>query len=216
MQQTDDLFSRGPCILVSWAPRQASLDFIFACVRAQSLQSCLTLCDPMGCSPPGSSVHGDSLGKNAGVGCYFLLRWIFLTQGLNPRFLHLLHCRSVLSPLSHLESQISFLYLSKLPAMSRYWDLHCTDWQMQLRELTWLSEVSRWQSWVQFQSMLYCSWSFSRGSYSEMKLSTLRYVSQNGTWALEGVAVRVRRNDILMRKDTEQDRIWKASSQNAH
>ena len=21
-------------------------------------QSCLTLCDPMGCSPPGSSVHG--------------------------------------------------------------------------------------------------------------------------------------------------------------
>ena len=25
---------------------------------AQSLQSCLTLCDPMGCSLPGSSVHG--------------------------------------------------------------------------------------------------------------------------------------------------------------
>ena len=30
-------------------------------------QSCLTLCNPMDCSPPGSSVHGDSLGKNAGV-----------------------------------------------------------------------------------------------------------------------------------------------------
>ena len=28
------------------------------CVRAQSLQSCLTLCNPMDCSPPGSSVHG--------------------------------------------------------------------------------------------------------------------------------------------------------------
>ena len=28
-----------------------------ACVRAQSLQSYLTLCDPMDCSPPGSSVH---------------------------------------------------------------------------------------------------------------------------------------------------------------
>ena len=26
-------------------------------VRAKSLQSCLTLCDPMGNSPPGSSVH---------------------------------------------------------------------------------------------------------------------------------------------------------------
>ena len=31
-------------------------------------QSCPTLCDPMDCSPPGSSVHGDSLGKNTGVG----------------------------------------------------------------------------------------------------------------------------------------------------
>ena len=33
-------------------------------------QSCLTLCDPMDCSPPGSSVHGDSPGKNSGVGCH--------------------------------------------------------------------------------------------------------------------------------------------------
>ena len=27
-------------------------------MHAKSLQLCLTLCDPMGCSPPGSSVHG--------------------------------------------------------------------------------------------------------------------------------------------------------------
>ena len=27
-------------------------------VCAKSLQSCLTLCDPMDCSPPGSTVHG--------------------------------------------------------------------------------------------------------------------------------------------------------------
>ena len=27
-------------------------------VCAKLLQSCLTLCDPMDCSPPGSSVHG--------------------------------------------------------------------------------------------------------------------------------------------------------------
>ena len=26
-------------------------------VRAKLFQSCLTLCDPMDCSPPGSSVH---------------------------------------------------------------------------------------------------------------------------------------------------------------
>ena len=30
----------------------------FLCTRAKSLQSCLTLCDPMDSSPPGSSVHG--------------------------------------------------------------------------------------------------------------------------------------------------------------
>ena len=29
-----------------------------ACMHAKSLQSCLTLCDPMDSSPPGSSVHG--------------------------------------------------------------------------------------------------------------------------------------------------------------
>ena len=27
-------------------------------------------CDPVECSPPGSSVHADSPGKNTGVGCY--------------------------------------------------------------------------------------------------------------------------------------------------
>ena len=30
---------------------------IYICVRARSLQSCPTLCNPMNCSPPGSSVH---------------------------------------------------------------------------------------------------------------------------------------------------------------
>ena len=57
-----------------------------------------TLCDPMDCSPPGSSVHGDSPGKNIGVGCLALLQGIFPTQGLNPG---LLHCRWILYHLSH-------------------------------------------------------------------------------------------------------------------
>ena len=39
---------------------------------AKSLQSCLTLCDPIDGSPPGSPVPGDSPGKNTGVGCHFL------------------------------------------------------------------------------------------------------------------------------------------------
>ena len=36
---------------------------------AKSLQLCMTLCDPMDCSPQDSSVHEDSPGKNTGVGC---------------------------------------------------------------------------------------------------------------------------------------------------
>jgi len=51
-------------------------------------QSCLTLCDPMDCSPPGSSVHGDSPGKNTGVGCQALRQGIFPTQGSNSGFPH--------------------------------------------------------------------------------------------------------------------------------
>ena len=50
------------------------------------------------CSATGSFVHGDSPGKNAGVGCHFLLQGIFLTQGLN---LHLLHWQADYLPPSH-------------------------------------------------------------------------------------------------------------------
>ena len=43
-------------------------------------QSCLTLCGPMDCSLPGSSVHRDFPGMNTGVGCQALLPGIFPTQ----------------------------------------------------------------------------------------------------------------------------------------
>ena len=48
------------------------------------LQLSPTLCDPMDCSPPGSSVHGDSPGKNIRVGCHSLVQRIFPAQGSNP------------------------------------------------------------------------------------------------------------------------------------
>ena len=60
-------------------------------------QSCPTLCDPVDCSPPGSSVHGDSPGKNTGVGCHALLQGIFPTQRSNPGLPHcwwILYCLS--------------------------------------------------------------------------------------------------------------------------
>ena len=44
-------------------------------------QSCPTLCDPTDCSPLGSSVDGDSLGKNTVVGCHALLQGTFPTKG---------------------------------------------------------------------------------------------------------------------------------------
>ena len=63
--------------------------------------SCSAVSDslrPIDCSPPGSSAHGDSSGKNIGVGCHSLLQGIFLTQGLKPV---LLHCKQILYHLSH-------------------------------------------------------------------------------------------------------------------
>ena len=61
-------------------------------------QLCPTLCNPMECSPPGSSVHGDSPGKNTEVSCHALLQEIFPTQGWSPG---LLHCRQILYHFSH-------------------------------------------------------------------------------------------------------------------
>ena len=55
----------------------------FCFLRACSVaQKCLTLRDAMDCSPPGSSVLGDSLGKNPGVGCHALPQEIFPTLHL--------------------------------------------------------------------------------------------------------------------------------------
>ena len=72
-------------------------------------QSCPTLCDPMNCSLPGSSL---SMGILQARILDFLLQGIFLTQGLNPS---LLHCRQILYYLSHQGSPIfkraQYIYL---------------------------------------------------------------------------------------------------------
>ena len=59
--------------------------------------SCLTLWDPMDCSLLGSCVHGDSPGKNTGVGSHALLQGIFPTQGSNsglPNSRQIIYCLS--------------------------------------------------------------------------------------------------------------------------
>ena len=99
------------------------------CVK--DAQSFLTLCDPIDCCLPGSSLHGDSLGKNTGVGCHALHQGIFPPQGLNPGLPHhrfpglldcrnpgLLDCRQILYPLSdHFSSvqSLSHVQLCAIP-----------------------------------------------------------------------------------------------------
>ena len=70
------------------------------CLCAQSLQLWLILCDPMDCSLSGVSVHGDSPGKNTGVGCHFLLQGIFPIRGSNSHLLSLLYWQAGSLPLT--------------------------------------------------------------------------------------------------------------------
>ena len=70
----------------------AYLTYVEYC--AMLSHSVVSDCNPMDCSPPGSSVLGDSSSKNTGVDCCnALLQGIFPTQGLNPG---VLHCRQIL------------------------------------------------------------------------------------------------------------------------
>ena len=61
-------------------------------------QLCLTLYDPMDCSPPRFLCLWDSPGKSTGEGSHSLLQGIFPTQESNRS---LSHCRQILYCLSH-------------------------------------------------------------------------------------------------------------------
>ena len=82
---------------------------ISMCVLLCSVaQSCPALCNPMNLLPPRRHEEParflcpwDSLGKNTGLGCHFLLQGIAPTQGSNSR---LLHWPAVSLSLSHLGS----------------------------------------------------------------------------------------------------------------
>ena len=66
---------------------------------AQLLLSCPTLCDPMDCSPPDSSVHGDLQARIVVMGCHALLQGIFPAQGSKLRLYCLLHWQAGSLPL---------------------------------------------------------------------------------------------------------------------
>ena len=73
-------------------------------------QSHPTLCSPMDCSPPDSSVHRNFPGKNTRVGCHFLLQGIISTQESNLHLLCLLHWQADSLSLSHLGSPHIHIY----------------------------------------------------------------------------------------------------------
>ena len=81
-----------------------------ACIHAKSLQFCPTLCDPIDCSLPGSSVYGNFPGENTGGDCRFLLQEIFLAQGSNARLLNLLHWQTDSLPLAPLGKTVNIFY----------------------------------------------------------------------------------------------------------
>ena len=66
---------------------------IFRKVKVLVAQSCLTLYDPMDCSPSGSSVHGILQALMLEWVAMSFSRGIFLTQGVNPGPLQ---CRQIL------------------------------------------------------------------------------------------------------------------------
>ena len=103
--------------------------YIQRCAVYLVTQSCPTLWDSMGYSLPGSSVHGDSPGKNTGVGCHALLQGIFPTQGTNPG---LPHCRLFFTNWATREAREYWsggslsLLQGILPTQKSNWDLlHC-------------------------------------------------------------------------------------------
>ena len=61
---------------------------------------CLTLCNSLDCSPPGSSVH-EFPRQEYWSGLHFLLQGIFPTQGWNLHLFCLLHRQADSLPMSH-------------------------------------------------------------------------------------------------------------------
>ena len=75
---------------MGWATGwQVVLIYTMLCVK--SLQSCLTLCDPMDCSPPGSSVHEVLQARIREWVSHVLFQGIFPHPGIKPTSLRSLH-----------------------------------------------------------------------------------------------------------------------------
>ena len=87
------------CHSMSLSLKDFQFSFFLSACCVLSLQSSLTLCNPIDCSLPGASVHG-ILQATPPVSCHGLFQGIFLTQGSNPPFLCLVHWQAGSLPLT--------------------------------------------------------------------------------------------------------------------
>ena len=69
--------------IIYWWPKSRYLNKL--CCAVLSRSSYPTLRNPVDCSPPGSSVHGDSPGKTTRVCCHALLQGNLPNTGFEPR-----------------------------------------------------------------------------------------------------------------------------------
>ena len=70
---------------------------VYVCVCVIVAQSCLTLCKPMDCNCPGSSVHGILQARILGVGCHFLLQGIWSSRPRDQTWVSHIQADSLLS-----------------------------------------------------------------------------------------------------------------------
>ena len=93
------MYNKATCSELPEKRKQFQSKICCVCLHAKSLQLCLSLCNPIDCSPPGSSVHG-ILQARIWNGYHFLLQGIFLIQGLNSCLLCLLPWQAGSLPLA--------------------------------------------------------------------------------------------------------------------
>ena len=99
-------------------------------------QSCLTLCDPMGCSPPGSSVHGILQAQ--------ILEWAAISSSKGssrPKDRTRVSCasctgRRALHPLSHLGSPCAPVKLGQLIIIIITYSFHSESQREKRRKKT--------------------------------------------------------------------------------
>ena len=118
----------GPAVLHTWAPPSGpclTVDQTHVCL---SCSSCLTLCDPMDCSSPGSSVPGIFLAR--------VLEWVPISYSrgsfwprdqtriscIADRFFTIWDTREALSRYINAMKKFTLWEFKEVPTSATYWD----------------------------------------------------------------------------------------------